>query len=214
MTQPDRRDFDKEASEWDAHSFRVQLAANVSAAMLQAVKPTPDLNVLDFGCGTGLITLAFQPLVKSITGADSSQGMLDTLNGKIAEQGLKNVSTQFVDFENGQHVDGGYDLIVSSMVAHHVPDTEGLLREWHSLLVPGGRVSFADLDTEDGSFHGEKNSTGVFHLGFDRARLREMLEQAGFTDIHDSTATVARKEVEGGGERDFPIFLITATRAQ
>ena len=213
MTQPDRRDFDKEASEWDAHSFRVQLANNISAAMLQAVKPTPDLNALDFGCGTGLITLAFQPLVKSITGADSSQGMLDTLNGKIAEQGLKNINTRFVDFENGQHVDGGYDLIVSSMVAHHIPDTEGLLREWHSLLVPGGRICFADLDTEDGAFHGE-NSTGVFHLGFDRAHLRELLEKTGFTDIQDSTATVIPKEVDGGGMRDFPIFLFTATRAQ
>lgn len=206
----ERRDFDKEAAQWDANTFRVNLARDVSAAMIREVQPTQEMTVLDFGCGTGLITLALQPLVKSITGADSSTGMLETLNGKIAAQNLANVRTEHVDFEHGQHVEGGYDLIVSSMVTHHVPDTLDLFREWHKLLLPGGRVAFADLDTEDGSFHGD--NTGVFHLGFDRGHLRRLLEQAGFTGVRDTTATVVRKELEGKGLREFSIFLITAAR--
>lgn len=210
MTQAARRDFDKEAAQWDANAFRVKLAEDVSSAMIREVHPTKEMTVLDFGCGTGLITLALQPLVKSITGADSSTGMLETLDGKIAAQKLGNVRTQHVDFEKGQHVEGGYDLIVSSMVTHHVPDTLNLFREWHKLLLPGGRVAFADLDTEDGSFHGD--NTGVFHLGFDRAHLRSLLEQAGFTAIRDTTATVVRKELEGRGLREFSIFLITAEK--
>ena len=210
MTQPAlRKDFDKEAAQWDANAFRVKLATDISAAIIREVRPTPELNVLDFGCGTGLVTLALQPLVKSITGADSSQGMLDTLNSKIAAQQLANVRTQFVDFEHGQHVDGGYDLIVSSMVTHHVPDTLALFCEWHRLLLPGGRVSFADLDSEDGFFHND--NTGVFHLGFDRGHLRSLLEQAGFADIRDTTATVISKEIDGQ-VREYPIFLITARR--
>jgi len=210
MNQPDiRKDFDKEAAKWDANAFRVKLATDISAAIIREVKPTPELTVLDFGCGTGLVTLALQPLVKQITGADSSQGMLDTLNGKITAQGLTNIRTQFVDFEHGQHVEGGYDLIVSSMVTHHVPDTLALFREWHCLLLPGGRVSFADLDSEDGSFHND--NTGVFHMGFDRGHLRSLLEQAGFTDIQDTTATVMDKEIDGQ-VREYPIFLITARR--
>ncbi len=213
MTQApaERRDFNKEAAQWDANAFRVKLASDVSAAMISAVHPSKDMTVLDFGCGTGLVTLALQPLVKSITGADSSTGMLATLDAKIAAQKLGNVRTQHVDFENGQHVAGGYDLIVSSMVAHHVPDTLGLFREWHGLLLPGGQVCFADLDKEDGAFHGD--NTGVFHLGFDRQQLRALLAEAGFTDIRDSTATVVRKEIEGQGPREFPIFLICARKA-
>jgi ubiquinone/menaquinone biosynthesis C-methylase UbiE len=211
QSQNERRDFDKEAAQWDANAFRVNLARDVSAAMIREVQPTQEMTALDFGCGTGLITLALQPLVKAITGADSSTGMLETLNGKIAAQKLTNVRTQHVDFEHGQHLDGSYDLIVSSMVTHHVPNTLELFQEWHKLLLPGGRVAFADLDTEDGSFHGD--NTGVFHLGFDRGHLGGLLQQAGFSDIHDTTATVVKKEVEGRGLREFPIFLITAAKA-
>ena len=210
QTQAERRDFDKEAAQWDADAFRVNLARDVSAAMIREVQPTKERKVLDFGCGTALITLALQPLVKDITGADSSTGMLETLDGKIAEQKLGNIHTEHVDFEKGQRPNGSYDLIVSSMVMHHVPDTYDLFREWHKLLQPGGRVAFADLDTEDGSFHGD--NTGVFHLGFDRGHLRGLLQQAGFTDIRDTTATVVKKELEGKGLREFSIFLITATR--
>ncbi len=136
--------------------------------------------------------------------------MLETLEGKIAAQNLANVRTQHVDFEHGQRISGSYDLIVSSMVAHHVPDTLNLFREWHSLLLPGGRVCFADLDSEDGSFHGD--NTGVFHLGFDRQHLRALLAEAGFDDIRDGTATVVPKEIEGKGLREFSIFLISARK--
>ncbi len=210
MAQDARKDFDQVASEWDANPFRVKLANDVADAMIREIRPTRDMNVLDFGCGTGLVTLRLQPLVKSVTGADSSAGMLGALRQKVAAQQLANVQAQLVDFEKGAHVQGAYDLIVSSMVAHHVPDTLALLKEWHRLLLPGGQVCFADLDTEDGAFHGD--NTGVFHLGFDRQHLRQLLQQAGFHDVRDGTATVVSKEVEGQGMRDFSIFLISATK--
>ncbi len=210
MAQEARRDFDKEAAQWDENPFRVKLASDVAAAIIREIHPAPNMQVLDFGCGTGLVTLKLRPLVRAITGADSSAGMLGVLQSKVESQRLSNVRTQLVDFEKGEHVAGGFDLIVSSMVAHHVPDTLALFREWHSLLLPGGQVCFADLDTEDGAFHGD--NTGVFHLGFDRQHLRELLQQAGFRAIRDTTATVVSKEVEGGGMRDFSIFLIAATK--
>ena len=140
MQTAPRRDFDKDSIQWDADHTRVQLAHAVVQAILGTGKISQSMNALDFGCGTGLLTLALQPHVKSITGVDSSAGMLDRLNEKIAANGLSNVSTQFVDFEHGKHIEGNYDLIVSSMTAHHVPDTLQLLREWHRVLKPGGRL--------------------------------------------------------------------------
>lgn len=206
-----RKDFDKEAAEWDANPGRVKLASDVATAIIREVRPTREIEVLDFGCGTGLVTLKLQPLVKKITGVDSSQGMLATLQNKIEMQALNNVHTRFVDFEKGQHIDGCHDLIVSSMVLHHVPHTLALFKEWCSLLRPNGQVCFADLDTEDGSFHGD--NAGVFHLGFDREKLKQLLHDAGFGDVRDTTATTMRKEVAGQGVREFSIFLMTATRA-
>lgn len=205
-----RKDFDKEAAQWDANPFRTKLASDVAVAMTREIHHSAHMKVLDFGCGTGLLTLKLQPLVKSITGADSSHGMLGALKDKIKAQGLTNVHTEFVDFEKGEHVEGGYNLIVSSMVAHHVPDTLALFKEWHRLLLPGGQLCFADLDTEDGAFHGD--NTGVFHQGFDRQKLRLLLQEAGFHTIRDNTATIMSKEIEGQCVREFPIFLISAKK--
>jgi ubiquinone/menaquinone biosynthesis C-methylase UbiE len=204
-----RRDFESVAANWDANPTRVKIARDVGDAIMHEVELSPQTDVLDYGCGTGLLAMQLQPHLKSVTGADSSPAMLEVLANKIAKQGLRNAHTQFVDFERGAHANGQYDLIVSSMVTHHIPDTAALFKEWKRLLKPHGQIAFADLDTEDGAFHGD--NTGVFHLGFDRGELHRLLREAGFTEVHDITATVVRKEVEGQ-VREFPIFLITARR--
>ena len=142
MKAEERKDFDSEASKWDANPGRVKLANDVADAIIKAINPGKDMDVLDFGCGTGLVTLRLQPYVRSIVGVDSSRGMISVLEAKATQQKLANVYTQLVDFENGEKVAGIYDLIVSSMTAHHVPDTDALFRMWHGLLKPEGRVSF------------------------------------------------------------------------
>ena len=210
MKTEEQRNFDKEAAQWDAKAARVKLVAEISAAIIREIKPTRDMDVLDFGCGTGLLMLAVQPLVKSVTGADNSQGMLSVLEGKIREQGLTNAYAKYVDFEKGGRIEGSYDLIVSSMALHHVRDTAGLFAQWHALLRPEGRVCFADLDTEDGSFH--PDNAGVFHFGFDRNKVKDLLREAGFHDTRDLTATTMMRDVAGGGEREFSIFLISAKK--
>jgi 2-polyprenyl-3-methyl-5-hydroxy-6-metoxy-1,4-benzoquinol methylase len=204
------KDFDKEAKLWDANPGRVKLASDVAAAIIRNVKLTKDMETLDFGCGTGLLTIKIQPFVKMIMGVDSSQGMLSMLQQKIDGLGLANAYTQQVDFEKGERIHGLYDLIISSMVLHHISDTAALFKVWLNLLRPNGQICFADLDTEDGAFH--ENNTGVHHLGFDREKLKKLLVETGYCDVRDSTATVVIKEMEGKPSRAFPIFLITANR--
>jgi len=206
MKQEERKDFDKEAAQWDANPGRVKLANQVADAIIREAAPGRDMDVLDFGCGTGLVTLRLRPLVRTVTGVDSSSGMLGVLEGKIKAQGLTGVRTQLVDFEKNERVKGTYHLLVSSMTLHHVPDSAALFQQWYELLLPGGMLCFADLDAEDGSFHGD--NTGVFHLGFERDHLKELLLKAGFREVRDSTATKMTKEIEGKGPREFPVFLI------
>lgn len=210
MKTDERKDFNKEAAQWDANPGRVKLANEVADAIIREAAPGRDMDVLDFGCGTGLVTLRLQPLVRTVTGVDSSQGMLGVLEEKIRTQGLNNVKARFVDFEKGGRMEGGFHLLVSSMTLHHVPDTATLFKQWHELLLPGGLLCCADLDAEDGSFHGD--NTGVFHLGFDREHVRTLLLGAGFRDVRDTTATTMMRDVEGNGKRAFPVFLIVAKR--
>jgi trans-aconitate methyltransferase len=107
-------------------------------------------------------------------------------------------------------MEGGFHLLVSNMTLHHVQDTAGLFKQWHEFLLPGGLLCFADLDAEDGSFH--RDNTGVFHQGFDREHLKELLLTAGFQAVHDTTAATMTMDVEGKGKKEFPVFLIIAKK--
>lgn len=204
MTQTQR--FDQEAATWDDNPRRVSLAKGVAEAIARRVRLTPALAALDFGCGTGLLTLNLRPLVGSITGADTSMGMLDVLRRKLADQGLAGVDSFHLRPEDDYAIQGTYDLIVSSMTLHHVPELVPLFRRFHAHLRDGGQVALADLDTEDGTFH-EHQVDDVFHLGFEREQVIAWLREAGFVDIETGLAYEIRRN-----GRDYPVFLATGRK--
>ena len=82
---------------------------------------------------------------------------------------------------------------------HHVPDVDAVLRAFHALLANGGIVAVADLDAEDGSFHGPDEHV---HRGFERADFARRLEAAGFADVAFATPFEIAK-----GDRLYPVFL-------
>jgi|PlaIllAssembly_1097288.scaffolds.fasta_scaffold121931_2 ubiquinone/menaquinone biosynthesis C-methylase UbiE len=202
------RDFDKEAAGWDEHPTRVQLAQDVASAIARAVPLGPTMDVLDFGCGTGIATLQLAASVGTVTGVDSSQGMLDVLKAKIDRQGCTNVTTRRL--HPGDEVAGAYDLIVTSMTLHHVADIDAQLTQFFRALKASGWLCVADLDPEQGEFHDD--NTGVFHFGFDRDALRCAFVRAGFADVHDVTATEVVKPTHKSGLRTFRVFLMTGQK--
>jgi 2-polyprenyl-3-methyl-5-hydroxy-6-metoxy-1,4-benzoquinol methylase len=206
----EKRDFDSAAASWDENPHRVKLAQEVAAAIKNQIEITPAMNVADFGCGTGLLSLQFQPMVHSLTGIDGSQGMLEVLQEKIDRLQLANVRTQLVDLDKGDTLTGSYDLVISNMTLHHIKNLAPFLSQLYNVLAPGGSICLTDLDLDGGLFHDD--NTGVFHFGFDRQDLRKAFLQAGFTDIRDTTATEIAKPGKSGEMRKFTVFLMTGRR--
>jgi ubiquinone/menaquinone biosynthesis C-methylase UbiE len=157
-----------------------------------------------------MLTVRLQSLVRSITGVDSSQGMLDILNRKITKLQMSNVKTMLVDIEKGQPLTGNYQLIVSSMTLHHIAEIKPILAQFYNVITPGGFLSIADLDSDDGQFHEDK--TGVFHSGFDRNVMRQYFSEAGFDNITDATAATLTKPSLSQRIQKFTIFLITGRK--
>ena len=197
--------FDERAKTWDADPRRLQLAADIFAAVERHVPLRSDWTALDYGAGTGLLTLALAPRVRRILAVDASPGMLDVLRQKAAAAGLGNVETLRADFTRDPLPPGPFDLVASAMTLHHVEDVELLFRKFFELLASGGQLALADLDVEDGSFHG--HAEGVFHSGFDRAVLAKQLAAAGFRGIRFDTAA---QTVKNG--HSYIIFLATARK--
>lgn len=210
MKETQKRDFDSAAAAWDENPGRVKLAREVASAIQQQVALGPTMQVADFGCGTGLLSFLLLPLVGSLTGIDSSPGMLEVFRHKIDRLQATNVRTQLVDFDRGESLTGSFDLVVSNMTLHHVKETAPLLEQFHAVLVPGGSFAIADLDPDGGLFH--EDNTGVYHEGFNRQALETALAAAGFVDIRDTTASRMDKPLKGGGSKSFSIFLLTGRK--
>lgn len=205
-----QRNFDQAAANWDEKPQRVQLAMDVAATILREVPITEAMNALDFGCGTGLLTLQLQPHVRTIIGADSSQGMLNILNAKITAAGLNNVCSMHCPAERQGNLQGRYHVIVSCMTLHHIQKIEPLFAQFYNAMLPGGVLCLADLDTEGGRFHDD--NTGVFHQGFDRSAMQTLLGAAGFQDMRALTASEIVKPALDGTPQRFSVFLILAHR--
>ncbi len=201
MTQ--LRNFDAAALHWDEEPRRLKLAGEIAASIRTNLTLSPEWDALDFGCGTGLVTFQLAPDLRSITGVDSSSGMIERLTAKIQQSGLSNVRAELCDLGKGELPTGKYHLITSSMTLHHIENIAALLQMLKTLLYPGGRIALADLEAENGSFH--EDPTGVFHHGFSTEELTGMLEMAGFSSIAITTATHVVK-----GEHTFPVLLATA----
>lgn len=208
--QDEANPFDARAAVWDNRPHRLKLARGIAAAMDKEEIFAGVGNAMDFGCGTGLLTLELAERVPFVTGLDSSPGMLAELTAKISRTGLTNVGTQLADLARGDAVANSFDLVASAMALHHVADLPTVLRRLFELTAPGGRLALADLDSEGGTFHDDP--TGVYHHGFDREALAATLRDIGWIDLASRTATTIEKTLANGTTRPFTVFLITGHR--
>lgn len=74
--------FADKAADWDTRPFPLQLSEGIGAAIAARVPMRPDLTVLDFGAGTGLLAGRIAPNVGSIVAVDISPAMLEQLAAK------------------------------------------------------------------------------------------------------------------------------------
>ena len=114
-----------------------------------------DEAVLDVGCGRGaVLLLAAQKLTSGkATGIDlwqvqdqSGNALAATQQNAVAE-GVR-VELHTADMRKLPFADGSFEVIVSSLAIHNVPDAEGraqAVKEIARVLKPGGRVMLADF---------------------------------------------------------------------
>lgn len=198
-----QRDFDKAAVTWDEKPQRIKLSNDILTALAAYLPLSKEWDVVELGCGTGLVALGLAPHVGSVAAVDGSAGMLAKLNEKITALGVANVHTRRLDLEHGELPQGPFHLIVAAMLLHHIPDVAQLLASLRRIVQPGGWIALADLDAEDGSFH--EDATGVFHHGFSSQQMVMLLAEAGFV----SPAAAVVSEIVRG-ERRYPVLLTVA----
>lgn len=136
------------AAQYEALVEREDYQGNI-LAQLQTIRPLAGLVVVEFGAGTGRLTMMLLPHVKHIYAFDGSQHMLDVAVGKLQKSGQANWKADVADNRAMPVADSNADLAIQGWSFGHFcgwyPDTwreeiGKALAEMRRIVRPGGTV--------------------------------------------------------------------------
>lgn len=208
--------FNKEAAAWDANPFVHQMSDEAWKAIQNYVPyfqgEITNIDVLEIGCGTGLLSFLVAPKVREVVAVDAAQGMIDVLQQKVAKANVTNIRPVAVLLEDPEDLslpaadaskpDGErqkFDLVTSHLVLHHIPDLRSVLITMLGCLKPGAMVAltdFEDFGPEAKRFHPQNKMGGVERHGINANWIKELMQEVGFVDIDIVVAWEHKKRVE------------------
>ncbi|KAF2106242.1 S-adenosyl-L-methionine-dependent methyltransferase [Lophiotrema nucula] len=219
--------FNEEAAAWDGNKKHVESVEKAFEAIKRFVPAFNDgsskeLDVLEIGCGTGLLSFLLAPHVRSLVGVDTSDGMISAFNQKVgalsdpdqANLAAVNVLVQEADDvhvqgaaaalatrrgESGHDAPYRFDLIVSHLTLHHIPSMPAIFATLFQCLKPGGKIALTDYDDygpEAMAFHPKSKRPGVERHGIKKEEIEMIIDGTGFNEVKVEQAFVLRKEVE------------------
>lgn len=174
--------FNSLAKQWDTKPQRVEGAMVFVDKIIESInKDIKDFDLLDYGCGSGLVSFGFANKARSILGLDNSEEMVKVYNQKAKNINLDNIQSKLHDINKEDLPQEKFDLIATNMTMHHIKDIKMFVEKLACSLKKGGYLFIADLVTEDGNFHSD--NTGVEHFGFDTNNVVAVFEEAGLCNI-------------------------------
>jgi ubiquinone/menaquinone biosynthesis C-methylase UbiE len=193
--------FEQMAQRYDSEE-RKQLAKVISEEVRTELQNSSDQSLIDYGSGTGLVSLELTDLVKSVLLVDSSEQMLEVAEVKISRRGISNAKLLYADFTK-ETAELKADIVFMSLVLLHIPDTQKILQQLFSILNEGGKLIIVDFDKNELISHPK------VHNGFLHEELKTKLSKAGFT------STEIRTFHHGSGifmKQDATMFISVSTK--
>jgi ubiquinone/menaquinone biosynthesis C-methylase UbiE len=166
----------------------------VFGRLVQASGARPGDRVLDVGCGPGFFTRLLAEAVGpdgAVVGVDAAPEMISYASRKA--RGMENCRFQVGAAESLPFDPGSFDVVVSSLMVHHLPDDMRRLafREMRRVLVPNGRILVADVRAH-GHGHGWRlvmAVTGLSGMARHAPTLEPLAAEAGFRNIRTGDAS-------------------------
>ncbi len=164
--------FEQLANKYDTEE-RMELAKVIVDEVRPELRDSQSKSLLDYGSGTGLISLELSDLVDSILLVDSSEQMLEVAKAKISQKGITNSKVLYSDFTQ-EPPELKADIVLMSLVLLHIPDTKIILQRLFNVLNHGGKLIIVDFDKNDKIYHPK------VHNGFSHEDLKRILSEVGF----------------------------------
>ena len=98
----------------------------------------PDMEVLEFGCGTGSTAIVHAPYVKHIHATDISPNMIEIAKRKAAAEGTSNITFDVASVEDLEVTEGSLDAVLGLSILHLLEDKAAAIADVFDMLKPGG----------------------------------------------------------------------------
>ena len=98
---------------------------------------TPEMRVIEMGCGTGTTALRLAPHVKAFVGTDQSSEMIRIARDKAADE-HSNLEFRVLGAAESAQLEEGFDVVMGFNLFHLVPDADAVLADIFKMLKPGG----------------------------------------------------------------------------
>lgn len=163
--------FKQMAAHYDSPE-RKQVAAVIHEELEQRLEQLAGRDLLlDYGCGTGLMSLPFAEHFSKLLLVDIAEEMLEQVRGKCQALELSNVALKTVpEFQEGQEQANAI-LVVQTLL--HVAQVEELLEQLAAHLLPDGQIFLIDFLAHEEIDH------PLVHPGFSQEELLSLCQQAG-----------------------------------
>ena len=171
--------FEEMAKRYDTEE-RIELAKIVIEEVKPELRESKSKSLIDYGSGTGLVSLELSELVDSVLLVDSSKQMLEVAKAKISYKGIANSTVLYSDFTE-ETPELKADIVLMSLVLLHIPDTKEILQELFNVLNEGGKLIIIDFDKNEKVYHPK------VHNGFSHEELKDTLSDVGFKSIEIKT---------------------------
>ena len=98
----------------------------------------PDMEVLEFGCGTGSTAIIHAPCVKHIHAIDISPKMIEIAQGKADAEKIENITFTRSTIDEFSVPDQTLDVVLGLSILHLLDNWEEVIATVHRMLKPGG----------------------------------------------------------------------------
>ena len=98
----------------------------------------PDMEVLEFGCGTGSTAIIHAPYVKHIRAIDFSSKMLEIARSKAEAEHIDNITFEQSTIEEIDVRDRTLDAVLGLSILHLLKNKEAAISKVYKMLKPGG----------------------------------------------------------------------------
>ena len=199
--------------------------ANVLDRIRAAIRPTQTMEILDVGCGPGILAAALAQEVREVAAFDLTPEMLAKARQRCQEAGLQNVRFELGRAEALPFSAESFDVVVTRATLHHFPDPHQVVREMVRVIRPHGKLVLADVvsseNTEEAALHNAleilRDPSHVRMLSV--SEIQRLIDAAGLRATATSTWEMPRGfeewiRITNAPERATPLFTIMLAMAK